>query len=57
MADAAWLLGVEAREIRRALRAGGVQAIGKRLEAGRGTRHVRVYRGLDVLEALGLKIS
>ncbi len=54
IADAAWLLDVSAREVRDAVRNAGVQAVGRRLERGRGTRHVRVYRALDVLEALGL---
>jgi hypothetical protein len=56
VADAEWLLEIPARRIREALRAGGKEAAGRRLERGRGTRHVRVYRAEDVLEALGLKV-
>lgn len=56
VADAAWLLGVGARRIREALRAGGVEAVGRRLERGRGTRHVRVYAAEDVLRVLGQEI-
>lgn len=55
VADAAWLLDLPPRQVREALRAGGAKAIGRRLEKGRSTRHVRVYRADDVLEALGLK--
>jgi hypothetical protein len=53
VADAAWLLDVPPRQIREALRAGGAEAVGRRLERGRGTRHVRVYRAEDVLRSLG----
>lgn len=55
VADAAWLLDLPPRQVRGALRAGGAEAVGRRLEKGRGTRHVRVYRAGDVLGALGLK--
>lgn len=54
--DAEWLLDVPGRQIREALRAGGREAVGRRLETGRSTRHVRVYRASDVLEVLGLKV-
>lgn len=56
VADAEWLLEFPARRIREALRAGGREAVGRRLETGRGTRHVRVYHASDVLEVLGLKV-
>lgn len=54
VADAAWLLDVPARDVREALRRGAVEAVGKRYDQGRGTRHVRVYQACDVLEALNM---
>jgi hypothetical protein len=53
-ADAAWLLDVPVRIVREAVRNAGIEVVGRRFEAGRGTRHVRVYRAEDVLQALGL---
>lgn len=54
VADAAWLLDIPAREVREVLRRNCVEAVGKRYDRGRGTRHVRVYAASDVLEALDL---
>lgn len=53
-ADAAWLLDMPVRQVRDELRRAGVEAVGKRHDRGRGTRHVRVYAANDVLKALGM---
>lgn len=57
VADAAWLLELPVRRVRAALRAGEIEAIGKRHERGRSTRHVRVYRAEDVLRVLGIALA
>lgn len=56
-ADAAWLLDVPVREVRAALRRNSVEPVGKRHDAGRGTRHVRIYLASDVLQALDMECS
>lgn len=53
-ADAAWLLDVSQRAVREAVRRAGIEAAGKRHDRGRGTRHVRVYRAEELLQALGM---
>jgi hypothetical protein len=56
-ADASWLLDMPVRQVRDELRRAGIEAVGKRHDRGRGTRHVRVYLASDVLEALGMSCS
>lgn len=53
-ADAAWLLDIDVRMVRDALRTARVEAVGKRFDRGRSSRHVRVYLAEEVIGALGL---
>lgn len=56
-ADAAWLLGVEERDVRDAIRREGVEAVGKRKSLWGGTRHVRVFLADDILRVLGMGVE
>ena len=54
VADAAWLLDMEEREVRERVRQARLAPLGKRFDRGRSTRHVRVYAAGEMLRALGL---